>query len=256
MIVYGLIGKSLLHSRSSEYFRNKFIRENINDVDYQNIPLEDLQELPELIRKTENLAGLNVTNPYKIDVLKFLTGTDPVARKIGAVNCIKIIRQGKRIDLLGYNTDAEAFGETLKPLLRKDHKRALVLGTGGASKAVIYSLERLNIAFTLVSRQNSPGKLNYMTIDQQLICEHQLIINATPLGMHPEISGSPSIPYQALTPKHLLYDLVYNPEMTQFLKKGLAVGAQIKNGLEMLHLQAELSWKTWNSSKFKVQIAK
>jgi len=193
-----------------------------------------------------DLAGLNVTIPFKADVIRYLDEIDPVAESIQAVNCIKITRNRKKMKLAGFNTDSAAFRDTLKPLLQKQHRRALVLGTGGAARAVCHALNDLNIEFTLVSRAEKPGVLTYADTSHRIITNHKVIINATPVGMFPDESHCPYLPYDALTTRHLLYDLNYNPEETLFLKKGIEAGALVKNGLEMLHLQAELSWKTWS----------
>jgi shikimate dehydrogenase len=244
---FGLIGKSLLHSRSKEYFLQKFFREHLTDCIYENYPLDDLENLRELILNDPNLCGLNVTTPYKTEIIQYLDEIDPDAKAIGAVNCIKISRNGNIVNLTGYNTDAAAFRETLKPLLSEEHKKALVLGTGGAARAVCHALNELQIGYTLVSRKEKPGALIYNDLIDRIIEEHQLIVNATPLGMFPDENQYPSLPYNALTSKHLLYDLIYNPEETIFIRKGKAAGAQVKNGLEMLYLQAELGWYIWNS---------
>lgn len=193
------------------------------------------------------MAGLNITIPYKTEIIPYLDELSPVAKSIGAVNCIKITGNGFNLSLKGYNTDADAYRETLKPLLQNEHSNALVLGTGGAARAVCYALKDLNIEYTLVSRKEKPGVLTYSDINKQIIYEHSLIINATPVGMFPDENHCPPLPYKALTPKHLIYDLIYNPEETLFLKKGKEAGAQVKNGLEMLYLQAEMSWKVWNT---------
>lgn len=243
---FGLIGKSLIHSRSKEYFYQKFIHEHISDSVYDNYPLDDLKNLLELILKYQNLCGLNVTMPFKTEVMHYLDEIDPVALVVQAVNCIKITRNGNIIRLTGYNTDAAAFRETLKPLLLKEHNKALVLGTGGSSRAVCQALDDLHIGYTLVSRMEKPGILTYSNITNHTIDEHRVIINATPVGMFPDESQCPPLPYEYLKNQHLVYDLIYNPAETLFLKKGREGGAQIKNGLEMLYLQAEMSWDIWN----------
>lgn len=243
---FGLIGKSLLHSRSKEYFLQKFTREHLSDCIYENYQLDDLKDIRRVVLNEPFLMGLNVTTPYKVEIRKYMDDMDPIANELQAVNCIKISRNGNIIKLTGINTDAEAFRESLKPLLRTDHNWALVLGTGGAAKAVCYALNELCISHTLVSRREKPGILKYSDITSQIIADHKIIINATPVGMFPEEKQYPPLPYRYLTSKHLLYDLIYNPEETVFLKKGIEVGAQVKNGLEMLELQAELSWEVWN----------
>lgn len=245
---FGLIGKFLDHSWSKEYFHQKFIREEIRDCLYENFQLDDLTHLRELILHDQELCGLNVTIPYKSEVMRYVDLIDPVAEAVQAVNCVKITRSGNIINLTGYNTDTIAFRETLKPLLRKEHRKALVLGTGGSSRAVCHALKDLHIAYALVSRKAKAGALTYSSISSRIIADHQVIINTTPVGMFPNNDQCPPLPYKYLTSQHLVYDLIYNPEETLFLKKGRETGAQIKNGLEMLHLQAELSWKIWNSS--------
>jgi shikimate dehydrogenase len=243
---FGLIGKSLLHSRSKEYFLQKFTREHLSDCVYENYQLDDLKDIRSLILNEPYLLGLNVTTPYKIEIMKYVDDISPMADSFGAVNCVKISRNGKDIRLTGYNTDAAAFRETLKPLIRKVHNNALILGTGGAARAVCHALKNLNVDYTLVSRDEKSGVLTYSALMRQTIVDHKMIINATPVGMFPAEDQCPPLPYKYLTSKHLLYDLVYNPEETMFLKKGIEAGAQIKNGLEMLQLQAEMSWKVWN----------
>jgi shikimate dehydrogenase len=243
---FGLIGKSLLHSSSKVSFLLKFTREHLSDCTYENYPLDDLKNLRPLILNEPGLSGLNVTIPYKIEIIPHLDVLSPEAKAIGAVNCIKINRNGNKIFLEGYNTDADAFRETLNPFLSKDHIRALVLGTGGAARAVCHALTDLNIDFTLVTRDSKPGLLTYPGITRKIMEDHLLIVNTTPVGMFPDDNQCPLLPYKYLKSNHLLYDLIYNPEETLFLKKGIGAGAQVKNGSEMLHLQAEMSWKTWN----------
>jgi shikimate dehydrogenase len=243
---FGLIGKSLLHSRSKDYFYQKFFREHLTDCIYENYPLDDLINLRELIVNDPDLSGLNVTIPFKVEIMKYMDDIDPIANVIGAVNCIKISRKGTEIKLSGYNTDAPAFRDTIKPLLRQDHSTALVLGTGGAAKAVCHALKDLNIDYTMVSRNEKHRVPTYSALTSQTIADNKIIINATPVGMYPNENQCPSLPYNALTSDHLLYDLNYNPEETLFLMKGKAARAQVKNGLEMLYLQADMSWEVWN----------
>ncbi len=193
------------------------------------------------------MPGLNITIPYKQEIIRYVDELDPVAEAIQAVNCIKINRIKDKIHLTGYNTDMAAFRDTLKPLLRdKTCQKALVSGTGGAARAVCHALKELNIGFTIVSREEKAGVITYRDLDSHIMSEHELIINATPAGMFPDTGHCPPLPYSYLTGYHLLYDLVYNPAETLFLKKGAEAGARVKNGLEMLQLQAELSWKIWN----------
>ena len=245
MRIYGLVGKTLDHSRSEEYFRQKFNNEQITDAVYRNFAVKHINELPDLIINNPGIAGLNVTNPYKVEVLSYLDEISPEAGIIGAVNCIKITREKEKKILKGFNTDHPAFRETLKPLLHDRHRKALVLGTGGAAKAICLALNELKIDFKVVSRAKNNGDLSYEQLNAKILTDHLIIINATPSGLYPDINSAPPIPYECLTPDHLLYDLIYNPEETLFLKHGRKAGAKIKNGLEMLHLQAELSWSIW-----------
>lgn len=256
---YGLIGYPLTHSFSKKYFTDKFAKEGFEDREYELYPLQNLSDLPALINDTHDLCGLNVTVPHKIGVMFYLDKIDPAAREIDAVNCIKIVNHqpveaffsgelsSMKVRLEGYNTDAFAFEASLKPLLKKHHQKALILGNGGASRAVAYVLNKLNISYRLVSRRAIGKQLSYTQLTADVMKERLLIINTTPLGTAPDIEKCPDIPYELLTSKHLLYDLVYNPPETEFLKRGKEKGASIKNGLEMLHLQAEKSWEIWNS---------
>ncbi len=238
---YGLIGYPLTHSFSPEWFSEKFAAEGIDAV-YKAYPLENIESLNDLLANYP-LKGLNVTIPYKKDVVEFLDHISPAVEKIGAVNCIDI-RNGKRY---GYNTDVIGFERSLTPLLQPQHTKALILGTGGAAQAVKYVLEELGIKHQSISRNKSEDTLTYEDITEEIIAQHPLIINTTPLGMLPDTDVAPAIPYQALTEKHLLYDLIYNPAETKFLHLGKSHGATIKNGHEMLILQAEASWEIWNS---------
>jgi len=256
---YGLIGYPLTHSFSKKYFADKFSKEGFEDREYELYPLQNLSDLPALINDTHDLCGLNVTVPHKIGVMFYLDKIDPAAREIDAVNCIKIVNHqpveaffsgelsSMKVRLEGYNTDAFAFEKSLKPLLKKHHQKALVLGNGGAARAVTYVLNKLDISYRLVSRRAIKKQLSYKQLTADVMKERLLIINTTPLGTAPDIEQCPEIPYEFLTSKHLLYDLVYNPPETEFLKRGKEKGASIKNGLEMLHLQAEKSWEIWNS---------
>ncbi len=239
---YGLIGYPLSHSFSPAYFNNKFASEKI-DARYDAYAIPIIDELATLLKEHPLLKGLNVTIPYKEQVVPLLHDIDTAARDIGAVNCIDI-RDGR---LIGYNTDYIGFVESLRPLLQAQHTHALVLGTGGAAKAVIYALKQLGIEYKIVSRTG--GDMQYADVDEQVLKQYKLIINTTPLGMYPEIDKAPDIPYQYLGEEHLLYDLVYNPEETLFLQKGRQQGATIKNGYEMLILQAEAAWQIWNTNR-------
>jgi shikimate dehydrogenase len=243
---FGLIGKSLDHSWSEEYFRLKFLREKISDCVYENFQLDDLKGFRGLVMRESDLSGLNVTIPYKHEVIRYIDELDPTARSIQAVNCIQLSGKGDSVHFKGYNTDMPAFRDTLKPLLVESGLKAMVLGTGGAAGAVCCALKELKIDYLLVSRVRKEGALCYDDIDRSVTEDYKIIINATPVGMFPDDKQCPPLPYSCLTSYHLLYDLVYNPEETLFLKKGADAGARIKNGLEMLEMQAELSWEIWN----------
>lgn len=245
MQLYGLIGFPLGHSFSKGYFTAKFEKEHIENSTYENFPLPDINGFPELVRSLPDLKGLNVTIPHKTAVVPFLDELDPAAKAIGAVNTIR--NEGGR--LIGYNTDTIGFRESLEVLLQPHHRHALVLGTGGASKAVEYTLRQLGIEYRLVSRNpQGPDDLRYDQIDAAILEKYTLLINTTPLGMHPATDTAPPLPYEYLDARHFLYDLVYNPAKTLFLHKGEAQGAAIKNGHEMLVLQAEAAWKIWNKA--------
>ncbi|MCB0547623.1 MAG: shikimate dehydrogenase [Phaeodactylibacter sp.] len=246
--LFGLIGYPLSHSFSKRYFNEKFRRENRAGHHYELFPLEDIGELPGLISNHPNLRGLNVTIPYKQQVRAYLDGLDETAAAVGAVNTIKI-DAGK---CTGYNTDVFGFELSLRRFLEgngttAEGLRALVLGTGGAARAVVYALRKMGIAFHLVSRSQRPEQLTYRELNETLMQNHRLIVNTTPLGMSPEVDTYPEIPFQHIGPQHLLYDLVYNPEETAFMARGKQRGAAVFNGLEMLHLQAEKAWEIWNS---------
>lgn len=244
---YGLIGFPLTHSFSEKYFAEKFRKEKINDVEYMNFPLQSIGEIMSLVIDNPEICGLNVTIPYKEQVIPFLNDIHPEANEAGAVNTINISRKENKIFLKGYNTDIIGFIRSLPVDISKKHKNALVLGTGGASKAVVCGLKKLNIGFQLVSRTRKKYCIAYTDITGDTISNNTLIINTTPLGMYPNIDSLPDISYKALTEKHLLYDLVYNPIETQFMKAGKQNGAATMNGLLMLKNQAEESWKIWNS---------
>lgn len=238
--VYGLIGYPLEHSFSPEYFKKKFQREHIPAI-YQLFPLKNIAAFPELLSNHPGLKGLNVTIPYKKQIIPYLDSLDPVAEAVAAVNVIRIDK-GR---LTGYNTDVTGFMQSLKPLLTPDDRAALILGSGGAAHAVAYGLKQLNVQYRFVSRHRIPGGLLYVEITDTVMEKHTVIINATPLGMFPEVQAAPDIPYQRLSPKHLCYDLIYNPAETLFLKRAKMQGARIKNGMEMLVLQAEAAWDIW-----------
>ena len=246
MQLFGLIGYPLSHSFSKGYFAEKFQKEGIEGCLYNNYPIDNISLLPEIIKNNPALIGLNVTIPYKEKVLTYLDSISDEAKEIGAVNTIRIKRENERIILSGFNTDVYGFGESLKPLLEQHHTSALILGTGGASKAVKFALDKMGINFQQVSRNRSDNSLAYEDLTSEIIEAHKIIINTTPLGTFPKVEECPPLPYQFLGSKHLLYDLVYNPAVTAFLNHGLTHHCRIKNGLEMLHLQAEKAWEIWN----------
>jgi shikimate dehydrogenase len=243
---YGLIGYPLGHSFSKKYFSGKFLNEHITDCSYENFSLVNLDMLPELIKKETDLQGFNVTIPYKSEIFHFLDIIDPEAQKIGAVNVVKIRRASGQIKLYGYNSDITGIRETLLPVIDSNVRRAIVLGTGGSSKAVCYVLDKMGLDITSVSRNKKPGTVTYPEINSEMIHNAQLIINTTPLGMYPDVDGKPDIDYSSLGRKHILFDLVYNPEKTSFLTKGEEQGCTILSGITMLHSQAEKAWEIWN----------
>lgn len=246
MKTFGLIGKSLSHSFSKSYFEKKFNSEKL-DYQYQNFELGEINEFPQLLIDNPEISGLNVTIPYKEQIIKFLDEIDKDANFIGAINTIKLIRTSTTTSLIGYNTDAMGFEYALKPHLKPYHHRALILGTGGVSKAVKFVLNKYGIGVINISRRPlKPDQMSYGHVDKQVIEEHPIIINTSPLGMHPDTDTYPDIPYKYIGKNHLLFDLVYNPAETLFLKKGKENGATIVNGIEMLYHQAEQSWEIWN----------
>lgn len=238
---FGLIGRNISYSFSKSYFAEKFKNENIVDAVYNVFDLKQIDEV-EKVFETEGLIGFNVTIPYKQEIISFLDELSPEAKSIGAVNTV-LIKDGKRI---GHNTDCYGFHHSLEPLLESHHKKALVLGNGGAAKAVYYILDLLQIKYKIVSRAKSDNYLTYEELDEEVINNHQIIINCSPVGTFPNVENSPSLPYQLINEKHLLYDLIYNPPLTKFLENGKNQGAKIKNGHEMLILQAEKAWDIWN----------
>ena len=243
----GLIGFPLSHSFSVSYFKNKFEAEKITDFTYENFEIPTIEELNKVIDENPNLIGLNVTIPYKEQVIPFLDELDDDAKKIGAVNTIKIIRTGNTRKLIGYNTDCYGFSESLKPLLKQAHYKALILGTGGAAKAVEFVLKEIGLDVLYVSRNPaSENELGYTDLIGDVFDKYKVIINSTPLGMFPKVDNCPEIPYEFLNSENLLYDLVYNPAETLFMKKGAEQGAATQNGLPMLQLQAERAWEIWN----------
>lgn len=245
---YGLIGYPLIHSFSKSFFNEKFSNEGI-DAEYINFEIKDIDGLPEVLATNPELRGLNVTIPYKEKVLSFLDYISVEARAIGAVNVIRVDHKGDDIKLKGYNSDVIGFTKSIEPLLEKFHKKALVLGTGGASKAVNYGLKSLGLETVLVSRFERPGTIQYKNLTPDIVKEYNVIVNCTPCGMYPHYDECPQLPYEALDSHNILYDLIYNPDQTLFLKKGAEQGAVTKNGLEMLLLQAFASWDFWNGKE-------
>ncbi len=244
---YGILGYPLAHSFSKRFFTEKFEREKV-DAAYENFEIDNISKFPKIITENPNLIGLNVTIPYKEQVIPYLNELEDAAREVGAVNTIKISRTETEVYLKGFNTDTHGFENSLKPLLKPQHSKALILGTGGASKAVKYILSKLGIDFISASIEElKENEIRYEAIDSRIMTERLLIINATPLGTFPDVDTSPKIPYELITENHLLFDLVYNPETTKFMKMGLKKGATVKNGNEMLQLQALKSYKIWNS---------
>lgn len=244
---YGLIGYPLKHSFSFRFFADKFRDENIKAV-YDNYEISNIDKLTSIIKSDNQLQGLNVTIPYKEQVFEYLDEVDDIAQKIGAVNVIKIKRENNSIRLKGYNSDVIGFQNSILPLLDKRiHKKALILGTGGAAKAVYYGLKELGIDSKYVSRTQKDNSLTYEDLSEEIIDEYKVIVNSSPLGTYPDINECPKIPYNLLTKDHLLYDLVYNPPLTKFLALGKEQGSKIKNGFEMLELQALGAWDIWNS---------
>lgn len=245
MKLYGLIGYPLTHSFSKKYFTEKFQKEGIEDCKYELFEIKDMNDFPNIIKNNPNLRGLNVTIPYKETVIKFLDTISDAAKRIKAVNVIKIDEKGK---LSGYNSDYQGFKESLLKFLPSDYKgmKSLVLGSGGAAKAVKTVLEDLEIPYQTISRKKEGKNLLYEEVTPAIVEAHHLVINTTPVGQHPNIKESPFLPYPSFTKEHYFYDLVYNPQETLFLQKGKARGAKIKGGLEMLYLQAEKTWQIWN----------
>lgn len=242
---YGLLGYPLGHSFSKNYFNQKFEAEKI-DAEYLNFEIPDIKEIKSVIKENPELNGLNVTIPYKQQVIPYLDDLDDDARQIGAVNVIKFSKGlfGK-VKLKGYNSDIIGFKQSIEPLLKDHHRKALILGTGGASKAVFHGLKQLGIAATFVSRQSKEYCITYEEITEKIMEQYHVIVNTTPLGMYPNVNACPNIPYELLTSDHLLYDLLYNPDETLFMQKGKERGAVVKNGLEMLLLQAFAAWEIW-----------
>lgn len=243
---YGLIGYPLGHSFSISYFNQKFVDEGINAT-YENFEIPSIDDLPEIIDRYPNLCGLNVTIPYKEKVIPFLDSISPEARAIGAVNVIRVVHQKNKTLLKGYNSDVIGFTQSIEPMLDpKWHKKALILGTGGASKAINYGLKSLGIEPVFVSRYERPGTIQYQSITPEVVHEYNVIVNCTPMGMYPHTDECPQLPYEAMDSHTILYDLIYNPDQTLFMRNGAKYGAEVKNGLEMLLLQAFASWEFWH----------
>lgn len=238
---FGLVGKNISYSFSENYFTKKFKNLGLNNYKYYTYDIESIQDFPDIISR--DIMGLNITIPYKEKIIDFLDEIDEEALKIGAVNTIKITNNNK---LKGFNTDVYGFEESLRPLIEAYHKKALILGTGGASKAVAFVLQKLKIDYLIVSRNPNKDQLSYKDLTKDILKNYEIIINCTPLGTFPEVDTFPDLPYQFLSEKHLLYDLIYNPAKTRFLSEGEKRGATIHNGLRMLELQAEKSWEIWN----------
>lgn len=245
---YGLIGYPLGHSFSISYFNQKFEDEGI-DAQYVNFEIPNIDSLPEVLASNPNLVGFNITIPYKEKVIPFLDHVSPEARAIGAVNVVRVMHEGKKTLLKGYNSDVIGFTQSIEPMLERYHKKALVLGTGGASKAISFGLRHLGLETISVSRYERPGTIQYDKITPEIIKDYNVIVNCTPLGMYPKTDACPDLPYEAMDNHTILYDLIYNPDETLFMKRGAEYGAQTKNGLEMLLLQAFASWEFWHGKE-------
>lgn len=245
---YGLIGYPLGHSFSVSYFNEKFASEGI-DAEYINFEIPTIDALPEVLASNPELKGLNVTIPYKQKVMSFLDSISPEARAIGSVNVIKVTNKGDNVYLKGFNSDVIGFTKSIEPMLERFHKKALILGTGGAAKAINYGLKSLGLETLFVSRYERPGTIQYKRITPEVVKEYNVIVNCTPCGMYPHTDTCPELPYEALDDHNLLYDLIYNPDETLFLYQGRKQGASVKNGLEMLLLQAFASWNFWHEDK-------
>ena len=243
---YGLIGYPLTHSFSLGYFNEKFQNEGIDAV-YENFEIPQIEMLPEVIASHPDLCGLNVTIPYKEKVISYLDYVSSEARAIGAVNVIKVVHRGKETILKGYNSDVIGFKQSIEPMLESFHKKALILGTGGASKAINYCLKSLGLETVFVSRYQRPGTIQYDKLTGEDVREYNVIVNCTPCGMYPHTNECPNLPYEAMDSHNLLYDLIYNPDETLFMHKGAKQGATVVNGLEMLLLQAFASWEFWHN---------
>lgn len=248
MDIYGLIGYPLVHSFSISYFNQKFADEGI-DAKYENFEIQTIESLLEVLETTPNLRGLNVTIPYKQKVIPYLDTLSPEAKAIGAVNVIRVMRDGNQTILKGFNSDVTGFTKSIEPMLEKIHKKALILGTGGASKAIDYGLKSLGLETVFVSRYQRQGTIQYKDVTPDVVKEYNVIVNCTPCGMYPHVDECPELPYDAMDNHTILYDLIYNPDETLFMKRGAKYGASTKNGLEMLLLQAFASWEFWNGKE-------
>lgn len=245
---YGLIGYPLGHSFSISYFNQKFTDEGIN-AKYLNFEIPSIENLIEVLDLNPELKGLNVTIPYKEKVMEYLDFISPEARAIGAVNVIRVTHEGSNVKLKGFNSDVIGFTQSIEPMLEKHHQKALILGTGGASKAINYGLKSLGLETVYVSRFRRPETICYEDITPEVIKEYNVIVNCTPVGMFPKTEECPNLPYEAMDENNILYDLIYNPDETLFMKRGAERGASVKNGLEMLLLQAFASWEFWNGKE-------
>jgi shikimate dehydrogenase len=241
--VFGLVGRNISYSFSAGYFKKKFEKAGLKEYTYRNFDIDEIDELPYIIKNTKNLKGLNVTIPYKEEVLPLLDKLSKNARTIGAVNTIKVSKSGK---LKGYNTDYFGFKKSLKPLIKDHHKKALILGTGGAAKAVAFALRKMKIEYDFVSRNGNDEIYSYADLDKDIFSEYHIIINTSPVGTFPNVDECPPLNYKFFTKKHIAYDLVYNPEETRFLREAKENGAKTMNGYKMLVYQAERAWKIWN----------
>ncbi len=241
---FGLIGKSLKHSFSKDYFNSFFKNEGISDAEYNLYELDDITKITELLKHNKDICGLNITIPYKESIIPFLDVSDDIVKETGACNCVKIVNN----KLYGYNTDVYGFMHSFLALMQTHHHKAIILGNGGAAKSVIYSLEQLSIDYTIIARKpKNNTEIAWSNFKEEHISQSNIIINTTPIGMYPYIEDFPQLPYSALNRFHLVYDLIYNPEKSVFLQKAESQDATIKNGMEMLVLQAEESWRIWNS---------
>jgi len=242
---FGLLGKDISYSFSRKYFTQKFEKLGLDNFTYVNFDIPEIEEFPFLLyHREDEYRGINVTIPYKEAVMRYLDEIDEDAQNIGAVNTIKVTDDNR---LVGYNTDFYGFQKAIEPLIKKHHKKALILGTGGASKAIAFALKKMNIEYKFVSRKVDENMFLYSVLNQEILDEYTVIINCTPIGTFPNVNEAPNIPFEFITKNHLLFDLIYNPEESKFLKEGKKRGAQIKNGYEMLELQAEKSWEIWNN---------